>query len=660
MHHYSMESILARSRRKRSAESAAAALSPLRGIAHVPGPASVNYEQDYAPQHPQQMHATFHRKLYDYREKHGLPHTISVTARTSSSFSAPESTSKQPGTGRQLFGLEDDIATTAAAQLWDGKKRLHAAEHARLEAEYAHRILEQGRRYEEYHSKRIELAHVMHNSARATLLRHAQTTFRYENIFTHWDATLKRFGYHDIWDVYNKFSTEHGTALAYLASASERLHQNDAIQFLAKKDPRRHEHPFFHEWLLDKHGHASVSQARTALSAAAAAGKLPEQALVGAGSGNRRKLLQSNARTDLDENGRFPVSEESGFSFEMLSETDCFSAPRNPLCMPEIPPDFEFELGQIPQPELEDGQYCPPWRNTNCILCMTRVYNTYQSVRFLISAIPPINFFLTFFLMLVPWMGWAFNWVFLVKPGEFVTFFQASCFVKHLYDVFIVLLVTYLAVRIFLPLAIVLIRPIVKIYLRDRAIADDLAEREQNTDKENERLNRIWTEMTTAAEKRWHSGHDWRPHPLRTAYPNFHWYGGVGIPYDAQPASVDARLGTHIAPEAARTDDARTHPNINESHDQRLARLARQFGGAQAEANWVRQQMATLLRRLHRNYHLDASADELALSAVLTDLHHTHALLSEHDEPNECESVDEENPQRQNAPSEYVGVDMSV
>jgi hypothetical protein len=86
---------------------------------------------------------------------------------------------------------------------------------------------------------------------------------------------------------------------------------------------------------------------------------------------------------------------------------------------------------------------------TNCLFCLDRYHNAFQSIRFIISGFPPFNFALTVFCELVPFLSWMVNWVFLIPKGEVAGLRDVLCFIIHIYDL-IVLFVTLWAIGFFL------------------------------------------------------------------------------------------------------------------------------------------------------------------------------------------------------------------
>jgi len=206
------------------------------------------------------------------------------------------------------------------------------------------------------------------------------------------------------------------------------------LSSLKQYDQRRDTHPFFHDW------HTAQLEEE----------QLREQAY----GPTARKLLrvrpseedaEAAARVNGDDvpAGR-GSSKEKFEGLEIISRTDCFSVPRNPLCMPEIPADLgeKLQIGEITVDERlkEDSDLCDPWMPDTNLLGWQRIVNGYHSIRFLISGFPPFNYLLTVFTLLVPWLAWTVDWVFLVPKGELASFEAIFCFFIHIYDLIIFLI----------------------------------------------------------------------------------------------------------------------------------------------------------------------------------------------------------------------------
>lgn len=139
----------------------------------------------------------------------------------------------------------------------------------------------------------------------------------------------------------------------------------------------------------------------------------------------------------------------------IVSTLGCNAKPpnrNNPLCVPQIPRNFSVALKQIKITEkerrqlLHDPKLCPPWKYTLCFpYCVDRLWNAWQTVRFILSAIPPVNYAVAGYTKMFPLFSWVFDWMFMVPKFKTARLIQWTCFAFHLYD-----LVITVALAIFL------------------------------------------------------------------------------------------------------------------------------------------------------------------------------------------------------------------
>lgn len=378
-------------------------------LARMPkGPGHVRYTQD--PEHPRDMHVRFHGERQNYKQKHGLP----------ASFVADMSKYRSAGGRRKILSSPGH----KAAAHWDDSERVHAEHLDRLQRRHAKEIVEQEQRFFTHHEERIRTARVIHHSLRTVLHKHASTTLHPDNLAKHGSRILEQFGYESPWEVYHHFIETHSDAESFVMSLSSFI-EHPLMQFWAEKDERADTHRFFHTWAEEQK-------------------LLDEQR----GFATGRKLLQTRQSTK--------GSKDKVSGLELVTKTDCDSDPRNPLCMPVISENFKPKLSTIKWPDqiTKDADVCPPWRNTRCLFCWARVLNAFQDVRFVISGFPPFNFALTTFTILVPWMAWSVNWVFLVDRGELATLRQVLCFLIYIYDFLVTAIVAWLLYKFVWPLVV--------------------------------------------------------------------------------------------------------------------------------------------------------------------------------------------------------------
>lgn len=526
-------------------------------LAKLPkGPSSVRYSD--VPEHPRDMHVRFHEYRKSYSERHGIPLRRRYNHK-----------------GRVLLDLNSNNNNQ-----WDNSKNIHSKHLSKLELDHAKQIKQQEKEFIDFHMKRMKMAHVIHHSARTNILKHAQSTFHFDNIFTHWDNVLKRNGWHSIWDVYNEFIDTHGEASAFVMSLSA-VSEHPVMKFLKLRDPDHHKGLFFIDWSKQQEFAKQYY-------------KNSQQ-----GSTSRKLLQQNNADRDVSGGN----SKESFSGFEIISKTDCFSEPKNPLCMPVIPPEFGFEIPKISWPEeIGEDDECSPWRKTGCFICLDRFHNTFQSIRFMISGVvPPLNYLLTTFTCIVPWLSWTVNWVFLVPKGCPPSLMTWLCFIMHIYDVVIVGIAIWFILFFIVPfIRVLIIMPIIACRKTTKT-ASSLGIPENDEEYEKE-LEELWTTMTIRNKKRYNRGGDWRPLALRLPNTIYTGYGGAGQP--------------------------RISSKLNEKPTDECIRLMGKYASAGTKQLLIKQRIFALLKYINKNeFNLHDNFDVNHSNSVRDFLTANHPLL---------------------------------
>jgi hypothetical protein len=352
-----------------------------------------------SPEHPRDMHARFHEE----RKKH--------------------ETMFMHNTGRKLMGNEND---------WEESKKNYLSQ---KRIDDAKALVAQEQAYKKYHTDRMKFATVVYSATTKALKESMEIGVTPENILKHWDETLKYFGYIDMQQVHQEFVELYGDAAGYLISFST-ISEHPLLRYFKKNDKSVAESPYYHDWAIEQK-------------------KLVEARAVEQAAG--RKLLAVTQQNEDKNVAGSKESQESLGGFATLSTLNCFSSPKNPLCIPEIPSNFSFRiplihLTQKQKETIETSVFeCRPWRTTWCIICWDRFFNVWQEFRFLISTIPLINYPIATITVLAPWTGIFFNWIFLVPKFHVGSLFQFVCFVYHLYDVFIVGVVLWLFSKFIYP-----------------------------------------------------------------------------------------------------------------------------------------------------------------------------------------------------------------
>lgn len=353
--------------------------------------ASIHY--DTTVEHPERMYARFHQEAQQ---------------RAQQQFSGP---------GRKL--LEN----------W---KDVNEEKIAGLRIEHARAVLEQQKKYRHYQETHHKVVTVVYASVTKSLKHAFEEGITPTNVMKHWDSMLRSFGYKSIQEVRMHFENTHGDAVNFMNSFSV-VSELPFFRYFKRADPSRIESPYFHDW--------AIEQSKL---------KKDKEAMHG------RRLMQMQFNQDKDVRGNGD-SKGALSGFATFSSRDCFSSPKNSLCIPNIPPSFQLRIPLIKltkkqtQALLQDTSLCQPWRLTYCLICTDRFYNAWQSFRWLLSAIPPINYPIARLTLQAPWTGFFFDWIFLVPKYHTTSFRQAICFAYNLYDVFVSLVVIWLLLRIVPP-----------------------------------------------------------------------------------------------------------------------------------------------------------------------------------------------------------------
>lgn len=304
---------------------------------------------------------------------------------------------------------------------------------AGLRIEHARAVLAQQKKYQHYQETHHKVVTVVYASVTKSLKNAFEEGITPTNVIKHWDSLLRSFGYKSIQEVRMHFENTHGDAVNFISSFSS-MSELPVFRYFKRADASRFDSPYFHDWAVEQ---AKAKQDKEMMH------------------GRRLHQMQFNQDRDVRGNGE---SKGALSGFATLSSLDCFSSPKNPLCIPNIPPGFQLRIPLIKLTKKQimalnqDVSMCEPWKLTYCLICLDRFYNAWQSFRWLLSAIPPINYPIATLTMQAPWTGVFLDWIFLVPKYHTTSFRQAICFANHLYDVFVTLVVLWLALKIVPPL----------------------------------------------------------------------------------------------------------------------------------------------------------------------------------------------------------------
>ena len=337
--------------------------------------------------------------------------------------------------GRALLGLNSNDPHGVPPNNWEEKKKEYLSD---LKIKHAKDIMEQQRKYRESRDHVMQVGTVIYSAATTSLKRNVETMVTPQNLINQMSNIFSNFGYRDVKHFHDDFTETHGNAVNFIASFSQWI-ENPFFKLLKGKDHTRFESPYFHDWAQEQQRINEIRDGQRAKHY------------------NGRRLLQMNSNEDKQVSNSGSSSVSLG-GMAILSSLNCQSSPKNPLCIPEIPANFSFAIPRFNITQktknalLEDVNTCSPWINTYCIVCWERFYNAFEEFRFLLSAIPPVNYFFSTLTTVAPWTGIFFNWIFIVPKYHNATVFQWVCFAYHLFDVFVTGVIIFFILKIVFPL----------------------------------------------------------------------------------------------------------------------------------------------------------------------------------------------------------------
>jgi hypothetical protein len=268
--------------------------------------------------------------------------------------------------------------------------------------------------------------------------KHADRFLHVDNIKFHMDSALEHYGYRSFSDLYNSFNEKNPNAHALMENIGK-IGDHWVFRSLAKFDPRAASNPYFHDWSEAQKLH-----------------------------GKRRPLDIGTASDSHEKEGDFPI----------VSSYNCFTSPRNPLCLPDLGLSPLFIIPDIKLPDNifnQDTYICAPWVTSGCIFCWDRIYNFFQTIRFIISVIPPVNRFLTIYTYVLPSFRWTVDWLFLVPKGALGSLHDVICAIGHLYDVAITIIVLWIFFVLVYPVLRVLTIEIIQLMIATRDNNESIA-----------------------------------------------------------------------------------------------------------------------------------------------------------------------------------------
>jgi hypothetical protein len=354
------------------------------------------------PEHPEEMRKRF---------KHERKHVVSVLHK---------------GSGRSL--LETDFDKNKDLLL--SQRRIDDAK----------AIAAQEAKYREHEITRMKFVTVVYNSASKSLKDNIENIVSPGDLIAHWDDTLRYFGYQSLNEVREEFVNTHVDGAGFVESLSW-IGEHPIFNLFARDEEEETVLPDNIRFLNWAEEQRALREAR-------------EFALNGTKASGRSLLEVVQQNQDVNVAGS-KESKESFGAFPMISTRNCFSNPKNKMCIPQIPASVRPRINTI---KLTADQkralttyviYCTPWYTTFALIDIYRLVNVLQELRFFISAIPFFNRNIATLTNLAPWTGVLFNWIFLVPKYQNATLFQWVCWFNHLFDIWIWGVAVWLALKLF-------------------------------------------------------------------------------------------------------------------------------------------------------------------------------------------------------------------
>ena len=351
--------------------------------------ASVEYPSSI--KHPKHMVATFHDDLEQRKRE-------------------------QFGTGRKTLGVNwNDVES----EQLDHVKVKHMRE-----------IIQQTKQYTDFHQTNIKIVNVAYSAFTRSMKYNMETVITPEIILKHWGSFLRSFGYKTLEEVHTDYVKNYGNDPWEFMTQMSAFTEHPILRAFKKADPANVESPYWHDWALEQKKYKE------------------EQRLM---MGRRLLQMQSNGDDDVRGDGE---SHEAISSFPVISTLDCFSSPKNPFCLPLIPLSFKPRIPQIkltPQQIKtirQETTECKNWHFTNCLICWDRIRNAVTEILFILSAIPFINYPIAQLTVTVPWTNVFLEWIFVVPKFKSASLFSYVCFIYHLYDLFVTLVILFVLAEI--------------------------------------------------------------------------------------------------------------------------------------------------------------------------------------------------------------------
>lgn len=373
-------------------------------------------DHGYSVEHPQKMATRLKNERAEFLKSKGVPEGFDMQMAGSG------------GTAGNKWGGHRRLLERNGDAVWNSDNMEHVKVYKEMEREHEKMVKEQHDTYMNHQFTRMSIVDKSIGIFNDVMTKHTEGFLQIDNIKFHMDSAMNHWGYQSISDMYKDFNSKNPNARALMENLGT-IGDHWAFRYLAQFDPRADSHPYFHDW--------SESQ----------------------------KLHRSRKTLDL---GTASDSQEKSGDFPIVSAYNCFTHPRHPLCLPDLglSPLFIIPTISLPSSIFNSDTYvCEPWVTTSCILpCGDRWWNFLQTIRFLISAIPRVNKFLTIYTYVVPSLSWTVDWLFLVPKGAGGTLHEAICAIGHLYDVAICIITLWLVMVLVVPIVKVILVDVIEMY----------------------------------------------------------------------------------------------------------------------------------------------------------------------------------------------------
>jgi len=144
-----------------------------------------------------------------------------------------------------------------------------------------------------------------------------------------------------------------------------------------------------------------------------------------------------------------------------------------------------------------------------------------------------------------------------------------------------------------------------------------------NTDKETAKLNRLFSQLTSAAQYQWFNDGTWFPQYLHGNPRGYDFYGGAGVPYSVG--------GLRTGDDEEQEDSIGVQLSLQhgEHHEERARRALRNLHARGVSQSALRRMQANILARLDHDFEISRTTPQHShdVDVALTELYTTHPLL---------------------------------